>query len=66
LPRCGSCLYFHNDPGMLEQEFRGLTVLSSVYGSVRGEEAGFCSRRDLFLSLGHGCPEHAFREKSDS
>lgn len=62
-PRCGSCRYFHNEPGMLERTFRGLTVLSSAYGSARGD-AGLCVKRELFLSPGHGCREHAPRTGS--
>jgi hypothetical protein len=58
--RCGSCVHFRNDPKFLETVFKGLTSLSSGYGSVRADD-GVCLRHDRYLSARASCPQYAPR-----
>lgn len=53
-PCCQQCRHFHNSPEYLEAVFKGLTALSSAYGSVRKED-GICERRDIYLSADQCC-----------
>jgi hypothetical protein len=45
---CNQCRHFMNDPDVLEDELKGLTILSSAYGSTRAN-AGICRKLNLFL-----------------
>ncbi len=45
---CTSCRHFIDDPEALEDELKGLTILSSAYGSTRAN-AGICHKLRLFL-----------------
>ncbi len=53
-PRCFQCEYFRNSPEYLESVFKGLTTLSSAYGSVRSED-GICVLNDLYLAANRHC-----------
>ena len=56
-PRCESCAHFVDDPQVIEAALPGLTILSSAYGSARGD-AGLCEKHDLWLSARETCPDH--------
>jgi hypothetical protein len=45
---CNQCRHFINNPEILEEELKGLTILSSAYGSTRAN-AGICQKLSLFL-----------------
>jgi len=45
---CRQCARFVDDPAAIEREFPGLTILGSVYASVRGS-AGICQEFDRFM-----------------
>ncbi len=51
---CMNCQYFRNDPAFIEAEYKGLTALSSAYGSVRKDD-GICARHDEYLSAYDWC-----------
>lgn len=55
---CMQCIYFNNSPQYLETVFKGMTSLSSAYGSVRKLD-GICSLKDLYLSADGFCREWA-------
>ena len=44
--RCRHCLFFVTDPLALEQELPGLRILSSAFGSVRGD-TGLCREQQV-------------------
>jgi len=47
--RCGACRFFAGEPAALERAIPGLNILSSAYGSVRGD-TGLCERHDTFVT----------------
>jgi hypothetical protein len=47
--RCGACRFFIGTPAALERAVPGLNILSSAYGSVRGN-TGLCERHDSFVT----------------
>jgi hypothetical protein len=49
LKRCGACRFFTGTPAALERAIAGLNILSSTYGSVRGD-TGLCERYDVFTT----------------
>jgi hypothetical protein len=49
LKRCGGCRFFTGTPAALERAIPGLNILSSAFGSVRGE-TGLCDRHDVFTT----------------
>ncbi len=53
-PQCIQCRYFRNSPEFLEMAFKGLTSLSSAYGSVRSED-GICIINGRYLAATHLC-----------
>ncbi len=53
-PQCIKCLHFHNTPELLESEFKGLTALSSAYGSVRCQD-GLCDVNDIYIAANRCC-----------
>ncbi|MDR3568230.1 MAG: hypothetical protein P4L43_09410 [Syntrophobacteraceae bacterium] len=53
-PRCLQCKHFRNSPQYLESIYKGLTVLSSAYASVRSED-GICVLKDLILAAYQRC-----------
>ena len=53
--KCCSCQYFLDDPTQLERELPGLTILSSAWGSTRGN-AGLCSRYATWQDPVRECP----------
>jgi hypothetical protein len=59
--QCAACVHFRNDPDYLETAFKGLTSLSSGYGSVRGDD-GICTLHDRYLSARSSCAD--FSERS--
>jgi hypothetical protein len=58
--QCRACAHFRNDADYLETVFRGLTSLSSGYGSVRADD-GICLRHDRYLSARSSCPQFTAR-----
>jgi hypothetical protein len=71
-PVCRKCAYFQNDPALIEETYRGLTILSSGFASVRDQD-GFCDYHHLYLSARDSCrcftpsvrgPGHAEKEKA--
>lgn len=55
-PRCLNCRQFRNGPRYLESVFKGMTILSSAYGSVRSND-GICLLHDLYLSADASCED---------
>jgi hypothetical protein len=53
---CLNCYFFRNNPKYLEKEYKGLTTLSSAYGSVRKDD-GICMRHDEYLSAYDFCDQ---------
>jgi hypothetical protein len=53
-PVCQDCVYFQNDPALIEEAWPGLTVMSSGFASVRDRD-GFCSYNQLYLSATDSC-----------
>lgn len=53
---CSGCLSFTVAAEEFEREVPGFKVLSSAFGSVRGE-TGLCRRHDLFCMPSHHCPD---------
>lgn len=53
---CYQCRHFRNSPEYLESVFKGLTSLSSAYGSVRVDD-GICLINDRYLAANRCC-EH--------
>jgi hypothetical protein len=51
---CFQCRHFRNSPEYLESVFKGMTSLSSAYGSVRVED-GICVLKDLYLAANRYC-----------
>jgi hypothetical protein len=47
--RCGACRFFTGTPAALERAIPGLNILSSAYGSVRGD-TGLCERHEFFVT----------------
>jgi hypothetical protein len=57
--RCGVCRFFTGTPAALERAVPGLNILSSAYGSVRGD-TGLCEQHDSFVTAGAAaCPAFA-------
>ena len=56
--RCGTCAHFCNDPAFLETVFKGLTSMSSGYGSTRGDD-GICLLHDRHLSARASCAKYS-------
>jgi len=54
--QCRACQHFRNDAKYLETVFKGLTSLSSSYGSVRSDD-GICLRHDRYLSARSSCSD---------
>ena len=53
---CGACRFFTGTPAALEHAVPGLNILSSAYGSVRGN-TGLCERHDSFVTTAaEACP----------
>lgn len=52
--QCWNCRHFRNSPELLESLFKGLTSLSSAYGSVRCQD-GICVVNDLYLAANRWC-----------
>jgi hypothetical protein len=55
-PRCGNCVHFSNAPALMEETFRGLTTMSSGFGSVRAQD-GLCTLHDYYLAIWDQCAE---------
>jgi hypothetical protein len=54
--RCGNCEHFTDAPQVLEETFKGINALSSLYGCSRGD-AGICLFHDQYLLPLHSCPD---------
>ncbi len=64
--RCGACRFLIGTPAALERAVPGLNILSSAYGSVRGD-TGLCERHDCFVtSATQACAAFAERPGADS
>ncbi|MDR3712847.1 MAG: hypothetical protein P4L51_08530 [Puia sp.] len=65
-PVCENCAHFQNDPAFIEETYRGLTVMSSGFASVRDRD-GFCNHHQLYLSARDSCPgfKAALRESPE-
>jgi len=59
---CGHCRHFNNTPEVLEDQFKGINILSSVHGSTRGD-GGICTLHNRYLLPVHSCPEFKQREE---
>jgi hypothetical protein len=46
---CNACRFFTGTPAALERAIPGLKILSSAYGSVRGD-TGLCERHGTFAT----------------
>jgi hypothetical protein len=46
---CSGCRYFTGTPAALERAIPGLNILSSAYGSARGD-TGLCERHGTFTT----------------
>ena len=55
---CRNCVHFRNDPEFLETTFKGLSAMSSAWGSVRAED-GICQKHDRYLSPEAFCADFA-------
>jgi hypothetical protein len=55
---CRNCWHFRNDPEFLEATFKGLSAMSSAWGSVRAED-GICQKHDRYLSPDAFCADFA-------
>lgn len=53
---CGRCRHFCNDPAKMEVVFRGLSAMSSGYGSVRDHD-GLCDLHEVYLSYRDTCAD---------
>jgi hypothetical protein len=53
-PTCQSCIHFLNDPGLIEEAYPGLNIMSSGFASVRDRD-GFCNHNQLYLSARDSC-----------
>src|SRR3974390_182874 len=54
--QCRECRHLRNDAKYLEAAFKGLTSLSSGYGSARSDD-GICLRHDRYPSARSSRPE---------
>ena len=55
--QCGGCRFFTGTPAALERAIPGLNILSSAYGSVRGD-VGLCRRHESFTTPATlACPQ---------
>jgi hypothetical protein len=57
---CQKCMYFQNDPVLIEEAYPGLRVMSSGFASVRDHD-GFCSYNQLYLSAWDRCSSFSQR-----
>ena len=60
---CKDCHYSVMRPDALESAIPGLNILSSAYGSVRGE-TGLCLRHEKFVTASSTCVD--FKKKATS
>lgn len=51
---CQNCVWFQNDPSVVEETYPGLTTMSSGFASVRDRD-GFCNYNQLYLSARDSC-----------
>ena len=58
--KCKYCQYSVMRPEALEAAIPGLKILSSGYGSVRGE-TGLCRRHDQLITASSTCADFAVR-----
>lgn len=59
--QCRHCGHLVQRPEELEATLPGLQILSSAYGSVRGE-TGWCRRHDRFVDAAGGCADLQLRQ----
>jgi hypothetical protein len=60
MPGCSQCVHCVESPDSLERELPGLGILSSAYGSVRGDTS-LCQFHNQFIRPGPACS--GFEEK---
>jgi hypothetical protein len=63
--RCGRCAHFVDDPLRLERMFTGMTILSSAWGSTRGDQ-GLCTLHERLLQPVMRCFRFVDRGSSSS
>ena len=56
-PKCQSCIHFCNSPTYIEETFKGLTILSSGYASVKQSD-GICKKHNRYLCAQDYCESH--------
>ena len=54
MPGCSQCVHCVDSPDGLERELPGLAILSSAYGSVRGDTS-LCRFHNQFIRPGAAC-----------
>jgi len=64
-PECQDCHYSVMGPAALETAIPGLNILSSAYGSVRGE-TGLCRRHDKFVLASSTCADFKGKSTGDA
>jgi hypothetical protein len=60
-PSCGTCRHFENAPAAIERHYKGLTAMSSAYGSSRGED-GICRLHGLHVPIADCCGDFKDRK----
>ena len=64
--RCAACRFFIGAPAALERALPGVNILSSAYGSVRGD-TGLCERHGVFTTARTAaCPRFEKAESCES
>ncbi|HUI14169.1 MAG TPA: hypothetical protein VL048_11950 [Xanthobacteraceae bacterium] len=59
--QCGACRFFTGTPAAIERAIPGLNILSSAYGSVRGD-TGLCGQHETFVTAGTPACEKFVKE----
>ncbi len=62
---CQNCVWFQNDATLIEELYRGLTIMSSGFASVRDRD-GLCNHNQLYLSARDSCPHFTPRKTEAS
>ena len=59
-PVCEGCVWFQNDPSLIEAMYPGLTTMSSGFASVRDRD-GLCQHHQRYLSARDSCEQFSPR-----
>ena len=60
--RCRDCVHFRNDPAYLENAFKGLSAMSSAWGSVCADD-GLCLLHGRHLSADASCDKFSHADQ---